>query len=397
MRKILFYYDNYCGAASRGGTEVATARIAAALAATGECTVYNAFLRSRGEATDGPPYKAAVRLHKASLERELAEFIRQEEIDVVVNMGRFFRHERLAKAIGKSGHSTRLVFMHHFAPGSEKKKTTYASGLRLLRLDPFNPLYWLRATFYPIVKLPRRLAWKRIYRKVYDMSQAVVLLSDGYREEYIKVARADLTAEGDRFRCIPNIYDAESPETSPIKEKRVLILSRMDEIQKRISLALKVWRILEHHPDLTDWSLDIVGSGHELRALRKLASRLGLKRAVFHGWADGNPFLQRDSILMSTSDYEGLSLSMIEAQAYGCVPVAFDSYASLSDVVADGVTGVTVHGFGDVEAYAQALASLMRDPARRSGMAACGRRSAASAFSSERIASLWLALLKELD
>lgn len=385
---LLFYYDNYCGPDSRGGTEVATARIATALRSTGGYRVFNAF--RRGTPPAGPSvYDGIIHLRRTSFASDLAAFIRENEIDAVVNMGRFFRHSILRKAIAASGRDVRLIFMHHFAPGSETVKGTWKSGLHLLRLDPLNPLYWLRVSFYPLLKLPRRLNYRKIYRKVYDWSDAVVLLSDGYKADYCRVAGI---SSMEKFHAIPNIFEAPDLPDATRKEPRVLLLSRMDEIQKRISLALKVWKIIEARPELSSWHLDIVGHGHDARGLKRLARRLGLQRVTFHGWSSSRPFLEKDSILMSTSLYEGLSLAMIEALTYGCVPVAFDSYASLRDIVEDGATGLAISPFGDIEGFADSLASLMADPGTLGAMQTRGREGV-DRFSPQAVANSWHSLL----
>lgn len=392
-KKILFYYDNYCGPRSRGGTEVATFRIAHALRDFENCEVFNAYMRRRGDGGDDV-YHFTVKLphSKSGFIKTLGEFIRDNKIDYVVNMGRFFRYRRLERSIAESGRDAKLLFMHHFAPGSEKKKTTYSAAWHLFKLNPANPLYWLRITFYPLVKLPRRLSWRKIYRQVYEKSFRIVLLSRGYVEDYKKIAGI---GDEEKFVAIPNIYDAPSREEVPAKEKRVLILSRMDEIQKRVTLALRIWKKIEERDDLKDWHLDIVGSGHDMKGIKNMAGRLGLDRVTFHGWQESRPFLERSSILMMTSDYEGLPLSMIEAQSYGCVPVAFDSYASLGDVVADNETGLIVSPMGDTEQFAERLADLMLDAEKRGRLEEAGAEAASTRFSSRRIASLWSAILPD--
>lgn len=398
MKRILFYYDNFCGEGAKGGTEVATRRIASALKATGEWEVYNAFRNSWPKEPDSL-YKEVVKLSKtpSKFKDSLGKFLKERDIDVVVNMSRFFRHPLIMDAIGKSGRDVKIVFMQHFAPGSEKKKGTYGAGYHLLKLNPLNPLYWLRATLYPLLKLPRTLRWKKIYKRVYDLSDRVVLLSEGYIEPYQRIAGIK---ENSKFVSIPNIYDRNEGmdpgnKGEWNKEKRVLVLSRMDEVQKRISLALQVWQLIEREPDLSDWQLDIVGTGHDMGAIKRLCSGLGLKNVTFHGWQESVPFLKRSAVLMMTSEYEGLPLSILEARSYGCVPIAYNSYASLKDVVTDGETGIIVDEFGDVDGYAGKLMTLMRDDDKRNRMA-LNSVSGFEKFSSANIALKWKEMLEQI-
>ncbi|MCH5319560.1 MAG: glycosyltransferase [Paramuribaculum sp.] len=395
-RNILFYSENFCGEQSRGGLEQATFRIAKALKETGQWEVFNAF-RSKREGDEKAFYSNLIELSRSDskFEKELENFIRSNRIDVVVNMSRFFRHKFIVRAAKKVNPDIKVLFMQHFAPGSEKKKPTYASGWHLLKLNPLNPLYWLRTTVYPLIKLPRNLIWKKIYRDVYDESDKVILLSEGYIESYKDIAGIQ---EDNKFTAIPNIFDLENEkvaEYSGVKEKRVLILSRMDEIQKRISLALKVWKKVMENDDLTDWHLDIVGSGHDISLEKRLAKRLDLKNYTFHGWKNREPFMRRTPIMMMTSEYEGLPLSVLEAQAYGCVPIAFDSFKSIHDVVTDDETGILIENFGDIVTFANKLIDLMKNKDKRLELAEQGIKEV-TRFSSKIIVDRWQQMLNSL-
>lgn len=405
MKNILFYYDNFCGESSRGGTEVATYRIAKALQETGEVEIFHAFRSGAGDKDSR--YKDTLKLsHKGSnFEKSLSEFIDKNDIGTLVNMSRFFRHKHICGAAQKSKKNPKVIFMQHFAPGSEMKKATYKSGFHLLKLNPFNPLYWIRATIYPLLKLQRKMSYGKAYKSVYDSSDAVVLLSEGYSEDYQKIAGIEGNA---KFKFIPNIFD--SPLRSGIqdfqpaegsfhnetgssgKEKRVLILSRMDEVQKRMSLALRIWKNIEKDPDLNDWHLDIVGSGHDTGIVKRLISKLGLKNVTYHGWQSAASFLKRSSILMMTSEYEGLPLSILEAQAYGCVPIAYNSFASLKDVITPFENGVVAENFGNIEEFTNLLKDLMYDESYRKELSEKGMRTQ-SKFSSDNIAKEWLRIL----
>lgn len=388
MKNILFYYDNYCGESSHGGTEVATFRIARALKDTGKYRVFNAY-KHRRDNNEEEVFTRVIKLDGRTFARDLSLFINDNNIDAVVNMGRFFRHNKLRKAIDSSGRKVKLLFMHHFAPGSEITKGTWKSGLHLLKMEPSNPLYWLRATVYPLLKLPRRLKYPAAYRNVYEASDTVVLLSESYGDEYMKFSSVK---DKSKFKAIPNIYEPTELPSLSHKEKKVLVLSRMDEIQKRISLILDVWKKIEEIPDLNEWELDIVGTGHDYSAIRKYASRKGLKRVNFHGWQKSAPFLERSPILMSTSLYEGLSLAMIEAQTYGCVPIVFASYSSIGDIVKDGVSGFSVTPFGDTEAFARKLCTLMKNEPLRKELTANAMKQI-DKFSAKHVADEWMKIL----
>lgn len=390
MKKVLFYFNNYCGESSHGGTEIATYRIAKALKESGECEIYHAYHGRSISSTD--IYDETINLPKDTngLSSGLADFIRKHEIDNVVVMSRFFKYPKILKGIEESGRNPNLIFMQHFAPGSEKKKTNYKASWHLLRLNPKRLKYYLRALFYPVLKLPRTLRWKSVYKNVYDKSDHIVLLSEGYKEEYSRFAGI---ADKSKFVAIPNIFEIEDNRINlDKKEKRVLIMSRMDELQKRISLALAIWRKIEDDPDLADWHLDIVGTGNNTDIVKRLIKKYDFERVTYHGWQQREPFLEKSSILMLTSEYEGLPLSILEARTFGCVPIAFDSFASLKDVVTNYENGVVVDNFGDLDTYVKRLSELMYDSAYRLDLAK-NSKSGLDTFSSKNIAEKWLEIL----
>lgn len=408
MKRILFYSENFCGETTKGGLEVATFRIAKALKDSGQWQVYNA-CRKKWDGKEKSVYEGVVALSTSDkkFESKLKEFITDHEIDVVVNMSRFFRHRFIVRASRRSGRDVKIVFMQHFAPGSEMKKATFSSGMHLLKLNPFNPLYWLRVTFYPLLRMPRMKKFPKVYESTYTSSHKTILLSEGYKRDYAKIAGI---SDESKFIAIPNIFELEEkpdPTGNKVegqdygssllagKQKRVLILSRMDEIQKRISLALKIWSEIEKDPSLSDWHLDIVGSGHNTDILKRLIKKFELKRITYHGWKERDSFLKESAILMSTSEYEGLPLSILEAQAYGCVPIAFDSYASLRDVIEDDSNGVVVEKFGDIKSFVRKLSRLMKDNKKREEMADRATLNSRK-YSSEKIGERWLKVLNEL-
>ena len=71
---------------------------------------------------------------------------------------------------------------------------------------------------------------------------------------------------------------------------------------------------------------------------------------------------------MMTSAYEGWGITLTEAQQMGVVPIAFDSYSSLHDIIEDGKNGVTVNN-NDFEEYVEKLLWLMDHEEDRCGMA----------------------------
>ena len=109
-------------------------------------------------------------------------------------------------------------------------------------------------------------------------------------------------------------------------------------------MLLEAWAHIAH--DEKDWRLTIVGDGHLREELETMARNLNLPRVEFAGYqSDPSPYFARAKILAFPSRREGWGLVLVEAMANGCVPVAFDSYGSVHDIIEDGVTTIGKNAF----------------------------------------------------
>lgn len=76
-------------------------------------------------------------------------------------------------------------------------------------------------------------------------------------------------------------------------------------------------------------------------------------------WTDRSLALyKRAQIICVSSTYEGFSLVLTEALQYGVIPVAFDSFESVHDIIDTGKNGFLVKPF-QINYYANILKSLM--------------------------------------
>ena len=69
-----------------------------------------------------------------------------------------------------------------------------------------------------------------------------------------------------------------------------------------------------------------------------------------------------------TSAYEGWGLTLTEAQQMGCVPIAFDSYSSVFDIIENGKNGFIIENH-NLEKYIYKMKLLMSNKKQRNEMA----------------------------
>lgn len=128
----------------------------------------------------------------------------------------------------------------------------------------------------------------------------------------------------------------------------------------------------------------IIGEGERQQELQELIDRQGLTDRVrlMGRRMDVADLLGAADIFLSTSDWEGMPLSMIEGMASG-MPVIATATEGVSELL-DEQCGIVVP-VGDVAAMAGAVADLARDPSRAARMGQAARDRALARFSHERM------------
>lgn len=185
------------------------------------------------------------------------------------------------------------------------------------------------------------------------------------------------------------------PETSPIdlssKRKQMLFVGRLVE-DKGINYLIQIWENIEKNDN--EWNLVIVGDGPLRKLIENEISSRGLKRIQLAG-AQNNvtPCYETSSILLMTSLFEGFPLVLFESMSRGCVPIAFNSFASLTDIIDDNINGFCITSF-DTDEYATKLKIIMKDSKLLDNMARTAIKKS-NQYTIERISEQWLKLLKE--
>ncbi len=184
---------------------------------------------------------------------------------------------------------------------------------------------------------------------------------------------------------------AIQPEAMHSKENRMLYVGRVEYTQKQCDLLLPIWKAI--HQNFPDWHFDIVGGGSKLQELIAKAKENDLKNIHFYGFSDPKPFLTKAKVFCMTSSFEGFPMVLVEAQAYGVVPIAFNSFSSLASIIKDDFTGVIVAPF-DLDSYIEKLKQLMQDETKCSQMALQSQVSV-KRFMPNTIAQEWLSLFNK--
>lgn len=140
----------------------------------------------------------------------------------------------------------------------------------------------------------------------------------------------------------------------------------------------------------------IVGDGPERAELERQVHAHDLGGKVrFLGWRSDLARIYPDlDIVVLSSLNEGTPVSVLEAMAAGR-PVVATSVGGVPDVVVDGRTGVLVPP-RDVEALAEAITALLKDPESRQRLGEAAQAAVMPAFSISRLAGDMEALYRRL-
>ncbi len=227
--------------------------------------------------------------------------------------------------------------------------------------------------------------WRGAIAVAFPKAFAFVTMTQGAADFFPKSQRR-------RTRIIPNPVSIPALERSPGPGRTLTAVGRLTA-QKRFDRLLEAFaRVADDFPG---WSLVIWGEG-ELRAdLEALVQKLGLGARVRLPGLTEKPggWLAAADILALSSDYEGWPNVVIEALAGGVPVVAVDCAFGVKEILEGGALGL-IAPREDTDAFAAALARMMRDENLRRDFSAKGRE-AARQYAPEAIAATWDALIAE--
>ena len=179
---------------------------------------------------------------------------------------------------------------------------------------------------------------------------------------------------------------------------RIVYAGRLVQEQKRVRDLPRIFGALMDRGIPAE--LTIVGGGAEEGILRVACSRwIATGQVRFLGTLPNEEVLQvfaaRD-VLLLTSEFEGLPVSLLEAMAHGCVPVVTDIQSGIPELVRNGETGYRI-AVGDVGGFAECLANLQADGATRHALSVASYEAIRSGgFSTEDMVASYLSLFERV-
>ncbi|MDR1472640.1 MAG: glycosyltransferase [Synergistaceae bacterium] len=159
---------------------------------------------------------------------------------------------------------------------------------------------------------------------------------------------------------------------------------------KGLDTLVTAFSRLRHNSNV-DARLVILGDGPDRGRLEVLAKELGLRENTFFAGYVPNiyAYMERASVFVLSSKYEGLPNVLIEAIACGVNVVSTDCPSGPREILADGKWGRLVP-IGDADAMAEAISETLRRPLSSEEL-----KKRASYFSTERAVNAYYDVIRK--
>jgi glycosyltransferase involved in cell wall biosynthesis len=293
------------------------------------------------------------------------------------------------------GTNCKVITEFHTKPGFEIHRLWYDAVHNLLGngISIKKRIYSIaKILLFPVYRKYFKIKNLKRFQQAYNDADRLVVLSNSAIEEYKKQY---FLKENHKIVAIENALsfkqEAASEELSK-KSNTILIVSRLEERSKRLSIVFKVWgKIYKKYPD---WDLQIVGSGIDEQLYRKMVNKMKLENVTFYGHTDPENYYTKASIFLMTSAYEGWGMALTEAMQKGCVPVCMDSFSAVHEIIDNNTDGFIVPNNNIKELIKKTEFLISHSEIRKSmgvnGITNCVR------FSMNNIGPKWIALFKQV-
>ncbi len=329
-------------------------------------------------------------------QEELAWFARRCPAAMDLGFGRdpLRALRRLAALVNRP--DAALVHTHSFQPGVWAR--LFGSRGRAAVLSTIHSPY----PYFLGRTLPDRIKAQIETTSINRAGRPVVAISEAVQRHLL--ANTDIDPR--LIRVVRNGLDTMAPEAEPAPDlalpgasgratdaRTVIAVARLSR-EKGVDILLQAWpEVVRAHPRLR---LVVVGDGPEADALHELVRRTGSGESVtFAGYRpEVSSWLAGADVFVNPSRFEGLSMSILEAQVAG-VPVVATAVGGVPEIIRDGETGTLVESENPA-ALAAAIGAVLARPEEARRMAEAGRRRVAVEFDIRRTVRSYEEIYREV-
>lgn len=387
MKSILFYITRYPG---YGGIENITTLLANHLSLRKHYKVSILSCFQQGEKELSPLLHTDIMLFKLpnptyikAVENQIFynQIITDNQIDTIIYQDSYYLNECLLFNT-PNRNSIKIICVEHNAPNNG-----LISVHQALKKNPWYNFYaYAKIAYFHGLGI---LKTRKRKQQLYAYCDKYVVLSSGYVPIFIKMNHITKT---DKIEVIENPISLPLQNKVSTKEKICLFIGRFTST-KGIFHLLNIWKSIEQTPCCNEWKLIMVGDGEQRKEIETYIYTNQLKRIQLEGFKkEVAPYYQKASIFLMTSIFEGFPLTLPEAMGNGTVPIAFNSFAAIPDIITPDIDGILIPPF-DEKLFTVRLISLMKDTNERKRLAENALKKAQN-FSQPTIWTKWDKLLE---
>lgn len=191
---------------------------------------------------------------------------------------------------------------------------------------------WEHFNFYSDLGVKRRKLGRVLAGKYADR---IITLTNEDREAFLE--NLDVKSKID-YIYNPTPYPNE--KKSLCESKIAVAIGRLTA-QKGFDKLLDIWKKIEGKD--SEWELYIIGSGEDREKLLNQKESLNLKKVTFiENTKNIKEYYEKASIYLMTSRFEGLPMTLIEAQSFGLAIISYDIKTGPKDIVNDSEDGYLI-------------------------------------------------------
>lgn len=371
---------------SLGGTERVTDILARQLRDRGHNVYYLHTVDNRDENYDCPAildFYIPERIVDGEAGKSLYErFLLDYKIDVVINQGgvmgtcKFLTNTDVCKKIVVIHFDPQYGYNHFFNNLWALRNVTFVEKLKRL----------VRCADYVRRKRKHYNYLNNLYTYWFKTADRVCLLSEHFINDISTVCDSVNLSKLVTINN-PNTFISTN-NAGDVRKKQVLWVGRLDLKEKRPDRIIRIWKSI--YRSFPDWNLIIAGEGAAKDYLLSLAGNI--PSIEFVGRVDIKPYYRESEIICMTSTSEGWGMVLTEAISYGVVPLAFNSFNSVKDIIKSPKQ--LVRPFR-IKEYVEKLALMMgndviRGEIRKNGYEIISR------YSADHICDKWESLIQSL-
>lgn len=247
----------------------------------------------------------------------------------------------------------------------------------------------IRQLYRKFISWPKRERYERNRRRyLIQNSTKYILLANSYISELLDVCGYDEVPK--------NVFVINNPiqictSAESVKDNIILFVGRL-EPQKGVDKLLHIFS--DSRIYLKGWKFIIVGDGSERNKLEKYVYDMKLRNVIFCGFQDPDTYYKKAKLFWMASSYEGWPLTLLEAMSKGCIPVVYDGFSSVTDIIDDGINGFIIDS-SKVDSFVKQSLEVIEDESLRESMAYKAILKSQN-FEVSSIISSWTKMLEEL-